>query len=83
MQPTLADAITELAAQDARHITVIPLFLARGGHLKEDLPVLIGKIQLLHPQLAFHIAPAIGEADELLHSIADWARQEHLANSSN
>lgn len=77
MQPTLEDAITQLATQGTQNITLIPMFLARGGHLKEDLPKLLAAIQRRHPELAFHTSPAIGEVDAVLYSLADWVCNEH------
>ena len=78
MQPTLAEAVAELAAQNINHITLIPLFMARGGHLKEDMPRLLAEIYQHHPAVRFHTAPAIGEADAVLHCIAQWAGQQYL-----
>ena len=78
MQPTLAVAVAELAAKNINHITLIPLFMARGGHLKEDMPRLLAEIYQHHPAIRFHTAPAIGEVDAVLHCIAQWAGQQHL-----
>ena len=77
MQPSLTDAVAELHAQDIQHITLIPLFLARGGHLKQDLPRLITDLQQLFPTVQIYIAPAIGEAPEILNGIALWVAAYH------
>ena len=79
MQPTLEDAIAQLAAQGIQRITLIPMFLARGGHLKQDLPELLGKARQRHPKLAFHISPAGGE---VLNMLADWVCVEHQAHTA-
>lgn len=79
MRPALADAIAELAAQGINKITLIPLFMARGGHLKEDLPRLLADIYQQHPDIQFHTAPAIGEVEAVLHSIAQWVGTQHLS----
>jgi len=34
MQPALADAVAGMAADGITRITLVPLFLAQGGHLK-------------------------------------------------
>ena len=78
MQPTLAEAVAELAAQSINHITLIPLFMARGGHLKEDMPRLLTEIYQQHPHIRFHTSPAIGEVDAVLNCIAQWAGMQHL-----
>jgi sirohydrochlorin cobaltochelatase len=81
MQPTLASAVAGLAAEDIGHITVVPLFLAQGGHLKEDLPRLLDDIRRHHPALRIDVTSAIGDAEELTNAIADWAFAQHLSRS--
>ncbi len=80
MPPTLTDAISRLDEQGARHITLIPMFLARGGHLKQDLPILIAHIQARHPGLTLHLSPAIGEVETILLQLSDWICNEHRAH---
>ncbi|TAN72595.1 MAG: cobalamin biosynthesis protein CbiX [Gallionella sp.] len=81
MQPALESAVSDLAAQGVRRITLIPMFLARGGHLKEDLPELLAAIRQRHPDVAFQISPAIGEVDAVLRSLAGWVCAEHRSGS--
>ncbi len=78
MQPTLAGAIAGLAAAGVRRITVIPLFLAQGGHLKEDLPRLLDDIRKQHAELRIQVTSAIGDSEDLTNAIADWAFAQHL-----
>jgi sirohydrochlorin cobaltochelatase len=72
MTPTLEAAVAQSAAQGARRIVLVPLFMAQGGHLKQDLPRLVGKIRERHPQLEIRVMPAIGDAPEILRAITDW-----------
>jgi sirohydrochlorin cobaltochelatase len=72
MTPTLADAVAQAAAQGARRVVLAPLFMAQGGHLKQDLPLLVGKLREQHPQLELRVLPAIGDAPEILQAISDW-----------
>lgn len=81
MQPTLAAAVAGLAAEDIGHITVVPLFLAQGGHLKEDLPRLLDDIRSHHPALRIDVTSAIGDSEYLTNAIADWAFAQHLSHS--
>ena len=45
MAPTLEEAIATLADEGASAITVFPLFMAQGGHLKQDLPRILDAIR--------------------------------------
>ena len=72
MTPSLETAVAEMAAAGAQRITVVPLFMARGGHLKQDLALLLAEIGKKHPDLQLKVTPAIGETPEILKSIAEW-----------
>ena len=72
MTPTLEAAVEQAAAQGAKRVIVVPLFMAQGGHLKQDLPRMVGKLREQHPQLEFRVMSAIGEAPEILQAISDW-----------
>ncbi len=77
MQPSLDEAIADLAARGIKNISVIPLFMAQGGHLKEDLPLKLAEIRKHHPAISFRISPPIGEVEAILGAIADWICSEH------
>ena len=72
MTPSLEAAVAQSAAQGAKRIVLVPLFMAQGGHLKQDLPLLVEKIREQHPQLELQVMPAIGDAPEILQAITDW-----------
>jgi sirohydrochlorin cobaltochelatase len=79
MRPSLADAMAALAAGGFVQVTVVPLFLAQGGHLKEDLPRLLGDIRGHYPSLRIDVTQAIGDSEELTNAIADLAFAQHLS----
>jgi len=72
MPPTFAEAVAGIAAGGESHVAVVPLFLAQGGHLREDIPNLIAGARKRHPELEFRQLPPLGEAPEVLEAIADW-----------
>ena len=72
MAPTLEEAIASLAGEGASSITVFPLFMAQGGHLKHDLPKLLDAIRKTHPNLPLSLETAIGEVPEILEAISGW-----------
>lgn len=79
MTPTLESAVAGLAAEGIQQITVVPLFLAQGGHLKKDLPRLLDDIQGNHPALRINVTAAIGDSEDLTNAIADWALAQHFS----
>jgi len=81
MTPTLEAAIDVLASEGVRRVTVVPLFLAQGGHLKQDLPRLLEDIRQDHPALRIDVTSAIGDSEDLTNAIADWAFAQHAARA--
>lgn len=71
-EPALADTIAGLVADGHRSIRIAPLFMAQGGHLKNDVPKLLDDIRARHPALQLELLPAIGDVGELREAIAGW-----------
>lgn len=80
MQPALGDAVGGMVSAGIRHITLVPLFLAQGGHLREDLPRLLEGIRREHPGIRIDVTQAIGDSPELTDAIARWALSRHMAS---
>ena len=72
MQPTLPDAIDRLVAEGCRRITVAPLFMAQGAHLKRDLANLLAAARERHRSIELTALPAAGEAAAVAEAIAGW-----------
>jgi len=72
MQPTLGDCVAQLTRDGHTRITVAPLFLAQGGHLKKDLPRLLKELSARHVAAEITVLPPIGEVTELLNAISEW-----------
>ena len=71
MQPSFDEAVAILQKQGVSEITVAPIFLAIGGHMRKDLPALI---ETTHKRtgIAFRVLPALGESGEMIEFIATW-----------
>jgi sirohydrochlorin cobaltochelatase len=72
MSPALGDCVDRLVAAGHERVMVAPLFLAVGGHLKQDLPRLLQEIRSRHGGLEISLLPPIGETPALLDAIAAW-----------
>jgi len=68
--PDLATSVAELLPLGVSSITVLPLFLGIGKHAREDMPRLVAKLRVTHPQIAFVLKPSIGEEAQVLELIA-------------
>jgi sirohydrochlorin cobaltochelatase len=73
MTPDLPEAGKALAAQGCTHVSVVPLFLGAGGHVRKDLPMLLDGLRAVHPQVAWDLAPAIGEDETVIAAMAEAA----------
>lgn len=71
MAPTLHEAGMELAAQGCTHITVMPMFLGTGGHVRKDLPERLQALQDALPHVNWQLAPAIGEHPSVLQAMSE------------
>jgi len=72
MEPSLADAAAQLARAGHTTIMIAPLFMAQGGHLKNDVPKILATIRAAHPGVELTLLPAIGDVDPVLDAIAGW-----------
>jgi sirohydrochlorin cobaltochelatase len=72
MEPALDEAIARLVEQGALAVTVFPLFMAQGGHLKNDLPRIVDDIRTRFPRVPIALEKPIGEVPEILDAIAAW-----------
>ena len=75
IQPPLPEVIATLVADGIARITVVPMFLAQGGHLKKDIPALIEAARARHPHCDIRQALAVGEVDSVIEAMADSARR--------
>ncbi|WP_444813788.1 sirohydrochlorin chelatase [Variovorax arabinosiphilus] len=73
VEPDLPTAAGRLIADGARALRVVPLFLGMGKHVREDLPRLVDALRAAHPEVAFSLAPAVGETAEVIDLLADIA----------
>ncbi len=72
MSPNLEDAVRTLAGKGVAAITIFPLFMAPGGHIRNDLPRIVEDLRATHAGLPIAIQSAVGEVPEILEAIAAW-----------
>ncbi len=73
MKPGIQECLIELANKSVKRISIVPIFLAAGRHLREDLPALIAPIQNQFPDLKINVTAPIGDIPEFQSAIANLA----------
>ena len=72
MTPSLGDAVAAMTSAGTSDITLVPVFLGQGGHVRRDLPALADACRAAHPGLDLRLSAAIGEDDTVLDALADY-----------
>ena len=70
-RPAFEDVVAQLSHAGVKQVVVAPLFLARGGHVKRDLPALVRDAAAKYG-MVFRILPTLGEVEALQMAIANW-----------
>jgi sirohydrochlorin cobaltochelatase len=79
MTPDLPAAAAGLYAAGCRSIVVVPVFLGQGGHVRDDLPVLVQATAARYPDCRLRLAGAAGEDGAVLDAIASYCRRQLAA----
>jgi len=79
MTPGLVDAGAALAHSGCDDVSVVPLFLGSGGHVRKDLPALLDTLAATHPQVSWALRQTIGEVDSVIEAMAHAALQSSAA----
>ena len=70
IEPTLADCVAALIADGFERVVIVPMFIAQGGHLKKDLPLIVDDLRLRYPRVVFEVAGPVGEAEGVIQAMA-------------
>lgn len=73
MRPSLDESIESLAGAGAKEITIVPVFVAGGSHVKKDLPRMAADAMDRYPGVVIGIAPPVGEAEPVIAAMAAYA----------
>jgi sirohydrochlorin cobaltochelatase len=75
MTPSLEDAARILVTEGIDAVTIVPLFLAQGGHVKHQLPEMIAALKRQHSGTQFRATAALGDAAEIVAAITAWVKR--------
>jgi len=77
-EPSLETAVAEAAESGYTHVKIIPLFLARGRHLRKDVPGMIEDMESRYP-VTIELTRPVGEHPALADTIGQIV-EEYLSN---
>jgi len=72
MAPDLPTAAERLIAAGCSALSIVPIFLGQGGHVRRDLAQLVSQLVRAHPEIPVHCATAVGEDASVLDAIASY-----------
>jgi sirohydrochlorin cobaltochelatase len=72
MSPSLPELVSNYAQAGVTQVTVVPIFLGQGGHIRRDLPLLIETLNKRYPHIQIEVAVAVGEDEQVLKAIANY-----------
>ncbi len=72
-EPDLPTVAAELAGLGLASVTIVPMFLGAGRHVREDLPALVDELRRKHPGVRWELQPPVGEDERLLDLLAELA----------
>ena len=70
MAPSLSEAATEAVLNGADMLVVVPVFLAQGGHVRRDVPLMLDEVRGRHAGVKIELRAAIGEAQTVIDAMA-------------
>lgn len=73
--PSIPEGIDLCVAKGAERIIVIPYFLFRGNHVKEDLPVFIKEGRRKYPDLDIILGPHLGFHPKMIEIVDERIQQ--------
>ena len=74
-QPSIPDGIDCCVADGATEVVILPYFLSAGRHVVTDIPEIVTASQARHPTVRLHIAPYLGQANNLVSSLLELSKK--------
>lgn len=74
-QPDLPSAISNAVLKGIDRLIVVPIFIFKGIHMKEDIPEILEQERLKHPKVRIELADNIGADIRLAEILLDRIRE--------
>jgi len=69
--PLIAEGFARCVERGATEITVVPLFLLAAGHIKKDIPMVLGSLQEKYPQINIAVKDPFGVQESIIDGVAE------------
>jgi sirohydrochlorin cobaltochelatase len=73
--PTLADMAAEAVRDGIRGLKVLPLFMAGGAHVDQDIPAQVAEVKARFPELELTVLTPIGEHPRMVAIMQEIAKE--------
>jgi sirohydrochlorin cobaltochelatase len=73
--PTLVDTAEEAVRDGIRALKVLPLFMAGGAHVDQDIPAQVAAVKARFPDLELTVLAPIGEHPRMVAVMQDIAKE--------
>jgi len=80
-QPDLRGCLRDLESQGLEEAVVVPMFVAQGHHLNEEVPALLASLQEEFPALRLSLSPHLGADAGLAALVLDRCAQARVLDS--
>jgi len=70
LAPSLQDCAATMVSEGFQRIIIVPMFIAQGGHLKNDLPAIVDELRARFPSVVFEMPGPVGEAESVVQAMA-------------
>jgi len=81
-EPSLSVVLERLHHDGIRHVILVPYFLHRGIHLREDIPGILDEVRSRLPDLEIAMAPHLGYDDALV-DVVEKRLEQTVAMAGN
>jgi sirohydrochlorin cobaltochelatase len=72
MPPDLPAAVAAQVAAGCSTVTIVPVFIGMGGHIRRDLPAIVDQCRAAHPAIRISFAAPVGEDEAVLDALAAY-----------
>ena len=73
MQPDLFAAVADAIRTGASAVHIVPVFFGQGGHVREDIPAMVEKLEREYPGVAIACAAPAGEDPAVIDALAQYS----------